>query len=599
MCGIFGYINIKNSRDNLLHRMAEQQIHRGPDSEGFFRHESFGFGIRRLSVIDLVTGNQPICNEEKNIWVVCNGEIYNYRELSQLLQEKGHRFSTKSDVECLVHLYEEYGIDFLRQLNGMFGMALYDVKKQRLFIARDRLGIKPLYYSSRSDRFLFASELRSLLATDLVPRDLDWNALSMFLDSMYIPTPHSPFLRIAKLKPGHYLKIDAGSSASEHAYWRLEDNAPQTLPVSETEAIEQMNSLLRDASRLQLRADVPLCAFLSGGIDSSAVVAFAAMENPFPLRTYHVFFEGARGKMDERSYARAVASRYGTVHSEVTVGRVDFDRLIPGLLWHLEEPFGDLASIPTYVISEMARKEVTVCLNGSGGDELFAGYAYHSYPAYLKNKLLTGMDKIGIGGPVRTVLGKSNNPGLWKKIFPHYRAKSSQTLPEDKGRSFGRDVINRILARDIDGYLQSNVLFLLDKIAMAVSLEGRVPLLDHRLVEYAAHLPSRWKVKGGDRKYIFKKLLEPYLPWDVLYRKKEGFGAPLNDWIESDLRASLERIIDQGMLQQNQLLSVDMGLLKRLPSWDLWKIACMELWYQLIVHQSACPYGKSLKDFAA
>ncbi len=596
MCGIFGYSNIKNNGETLLRAMANQQIHRGPDSEGYFTDGTMGFGLRRLSVIDLATGNQPISNEDKSIWVVCNGEIYNYRELCESLKEKGHRFYTKSDVECLVHLYEEYGIDFLRQLNGMFGLALYDAKKQCLFIARDRLGIKPLYYSAESGSFLFASELRSLLATGLVSKDLDWNALSIYLDMMYIPTPLSPFKKITKLQPGHYLKIDNASSVSQHAYWSLEDCSAPVPAGSESEIVEQLTCLLRDASRLQLRADVPLCAFLSGGIDSSAVVAFAAMESPFPLRTYHVYFENAQGKIDERRYARAVASRYGTIHSEVTVGRRDFNKLIPKLLWHLEEPFGDLASVPTYIISEIARKEVTVCLNGSGGDELFGGYAYHSYPAYLKKRLLTGMDKIGIGGTVRSIFGKTNTPGIWNALYPHYKNKSSQCLPEDKGRHWKRDIVNRILAQDIDVYLQSNVLFLLDKIAMAVSLEGRVPLLDHRLVEYAAHLPSSWKIKNGEKKYIFKKMLEPYLPHDVLYRKKEGFGAPLNDWLDSNTASLLRRIIKNGALKKNGFIRLDGFPLSRLTGWDLWKVACMELWYRVIVDSSVCPEGVGLED---
>src|SRR3990172_12260135 len=362
MCGIFGYSNIKNNGKNLLRTMANQQIHRGPDSEGFFIDGSFGFGLRRLSVIDLVTGNQPISNENKSVWVVCNGEIYNYRELTSSLKERGHRFYTRSDVECIVHLYEEQGVDCLKSLNGMFGLALYDVNKKRLYLSRDRLGIKPLYYSNTSQGFLFASELKSLLATKIVSKELDWNSLSFFLDRMYIPTPGTPFRNISKIRPGHYLEIGWNKPISEMPYWRLEDPPSQLIPKSEQEIIDQLTALLKDANRLQIRADVPICAFLSGGIDSSAVVAFAAQASSIPLRTYHVHFENASQKKDERLYARSVASRYGTVHTEVMVSRDDFKRLIPKLIWHLEEPFGDLASVPTYIISEKAKKEVTVCL---------------------------------------------------------------------------------------------------------------------------------------------------------------------------------------------------------------------------------------------
>jgi asparagine synthase (glutamine-hydrolysing) len=595
VCGIFGFSNIKDNGESLLRTMANQQIHRGPDSEGFFTDGTMGFGLRRLSVIDLATGNQPIRNEDKSIWVVCNGEIYNYRELSESLKEKGHKFYTKSDVECIVHLYEEYGIECLKHLNGMFGLALYDARKKRLYIARDRLGIKPLYYSSLPAGFLFSSELRSLLSTSLVSKDLDWNSLSHFLDALYIPTPGSPFRDISKLKPGHYLEIDGNNPVTETPYWSLEDPPSVLMPATEEEAIEQLTALLKDSNRMQIRADVPICAFLSGGIDSSAVVAFAAQASSVPLKTYHVYFENASQKIDERHYARSVASMYGTIHSEVMVNCSDFRRLMPKLIWHLEEPFGDLASVPTYIISERARKEVTVCLNGSGGDELFAGYSHHSHASWIKNGL---MNMTGIDGILRSFLGKENNPRQWSKLFPSYGKKSLRTAIEDKGVFFPGDRINRILARDIDGYLQSNVLFLLDKVAMAVSLEGRVPLLDHRFVEVAAHLPSSWKLKNGERKYIFKKMLEPYLPHAVLYRKKEGFGAPLNDWLDKDTVSLLRRIAKNGLLKKNNLIRFDDVPLVCLKGWDLWKVACLELWYRVIVDSSKCPEGVSLEDFA-
>ena len=598
MCGIFGYSHLKQDGGNVLRLMADQQLHRGPDSEGFYTNDNVGFGLRRLSVIDLVTGNQPICNEDRTVWVVCNGEIYNYIELNASLKDRGHRFSTKSDVECIVHLYEELGIDCLQQLNGMFGLSLYDAKKKQLFVARDRLGIKPLYYSRTKQGFLFASELRSILATGLVSKDLDWDSLSSYLDTLYIPTPGTPFKDIAKLRPGHYLRINGAASCEETAYWDLGVTQDHKPPRTEAEAIYALTTLLKDSNRLQIRADVPLCAFLSGGIDSSAVVAFAAQASPIPLRTYHVVFDGASRKIDEREHARAVASRYGTVHTEVHVNREDFKRHIPKLLWHLEEPFGDLASIPTYIISAQAKKEVTVCLNGSGGDELFAGYQHHGYLPLVRDRLLSLMDRTGLTGPVKSLLGKQNNPSRWSRLFPLYRTISQRILPEDPGALFPSDPINRILARDIDGYLQSNVLFLLDKIAMAVSLEGRVPLLDHRFVQYAAHLPSSWKVRNGERKYIFKKLLEPFLPHDVLYRKKEGFGAPLQDWLDSDTAALLRNLVANGQLRKRGDITFSNFSLEALNGWDLWKVACLEIWCRVILGSSACPEGVSLKDLA-
>ncbi|MBF0504274.1 MAG: asparagine synthase (glutamine-hydrolyzing) [Candidatus Omnitrophica bacterium] len=583
MCGIFGYSNIKENGEGLLRVMANQQLHRGPDSEGFHIDAGFGMGIRRLSVIDLVTGNQPISNEDKSVWIVCNGEIYNYQELTKELKQKGHRFYTNSDVECVVHLYEEYGIECLKRLNGMFGLALFDAKKKQLYIARDRLGIKPLYYSNNSGRFLFSSELKSLLASGLVSKELDWQAISRYLDCMYISVPLSPFKQIKKLQPGNYLRIDSSNEIVIEPYWELSDRPAEALPGSEAEAVERLTLIFKDANKLQIRADVPICVFLSGGVDSSAVTAFGAMASPIPLRTFHVFFPESSSKINERQYAAMVSKRYGTIHSEVAVGRQDFLRLIPKLIWHLEEPFGDLASVPTYIISEMARKEATVCLNGSGGDELFSGYAHHRKDLLVRRWAYSAFDQLGAGSVIRRLHGKTYNAGNWRDVFPGYTNEFPSHALDAIKASFGNDVLNRILAEDIDGYLQSNVLFLLDKIAMAVSLEGRVPLLDHRFVELAAHLPSSWKIKNGEKKYIFKKMLEPYLPHEVLYRKKEGFGAPLNDWLDNRTRITLQRIIEGGMLVKLQLLKKENIRFQSIVPWDLWKIACLEIWYRLMV----------------
>lgn len=598
MCGIFGYFNAPEGNKEFLHTMASRQIHRGPDSEGFYTDGLFGFGIRRLSVIDLVTGNQPISNEDKTVWVVCNGEIYNYLELSVELKKRGHHFHTNSDVECIVHLYEEEGIEFLKKLNGMFGLALYDTRKKCLYIARDRIGIKPLYYSEASGSFFFSSEIKSLLVSNHISRELDWNSISTFFDLMYIPTPATPFKKIRKLKAGYYLKIGTDNNISEIPYWRLHNSKPAIIPKSENEVIEKLVCILKDSNRLQLRADVPICVFLSGGVDSSAVTAFASLETTNPLKTYHVYFENASGKIDERKYARSVAEKYGTIHTEVRVGREDFKKLIPKLIWHLEEPFGDLAIIPTYIISEMARKEATVCLNGSGGDELFAGYMHHSYLHCIQKSIFPITGRLGLDeGRIRHIMKKTNNSVYWSKLFPFYTPEYRRIMPEDKGKTFPGDCVNQIMAKDIDGYLQSNVLFLLDKITMAVSLEGRVPLLDHRFVELAAHLPSSWKRKNGERKYIFKKMLEPYLPHDVLYRKKEGFGAPLNDWLDDNTISILRHIIENGLLAKNKLIKFDSIRVAELRSWDLWKIACLELWFRIIFDSSECPDEAGLQNY--
>jgi len=281
----------------------------------------------------------------------------------------------------------------------------------------------------------------------------------------------------------------------------------------------------------------------------------------------------------------------------VMVGRDDFRRLMPMLIWHLEEPFGDLATVPTYVISEMARKDATVCLNGSGGDELFAGYIHHDYSFHIKRSLIGAMEKMGIADHLKSALGKEVQKKKWSRLFPEYRDMRSRQLPEDKGKDFRGDLRNKIMARDIDGYLQSNVLFLLDKVAMAVSLEGRVPLLDHRFVEFAAHLPSRMKIKNGERKYIFKKALEPYLPREVLYRKKEGFGAPLQDWLDDETTAILRKIIKNGRLKKEQMLCLSEKDIDSLAGWDLWKIACLDLWSNIVTKSGDCPHSNTLMDY--
>lgn len=599
MCGIFGYVNLNSPPEALLRIMAAEQIHRGPDSVGYHEDGTLGMGIRRLSVIDLVTGDQPISNEDKTIWIVCNGEIYNYVELTAQLKAEGHQFTTASDVECIVHLYENHGIDCVNHLNGMFSFALFDQKKGKLFLVRDRVGIKPLYYAKVDTGLLFASELRSILASGLVGTDLDWNAISSFLDLFYIPTPLTPFLSIRKLEPGCYMTCDSSPGGEIHIrpYWDLGQVRPSEPHDTIENIADRLEHLFVDAHRLQLRSDVPVCIFLSGGVDSSAVAAFSAEHVSSPLRTFHVCFEGAQTKQDERKKARLVAERYGTKHTEVLVGREDFKTLIPRLLWHLEEPFADLAAVPTFVISEMARREATVCLNGGGGDELFGGYAQHGYGFHVRRHMLSALDRMGIGSPIRRLVGASQGHRLWQRLFPAYIPPQTRRLPIKTSGAFHGDFRNRKMAEDIEGYLQSNVLFLLDKITMAVSLEGRVPLLDHRIVELAMSIPSTMKIRGQERKFIFKKLLERRLPPEVLYAKKEGFGAPLQDWLDDDTTLLLRKIVQNGHLRREGVLRGGDDIVDRLQVWELWRVACLELWIRIVAPRRGCPSGNTLSDF--
>jgi asparagine synthase (glutamine-hydrolysing) len=585
MCGIFGYFNYPEMSKQTFYRMGDLLLHRGPDEAGFYKDNDFAFGIRRLSIIDLKTGSQPIFNENKTIICICNGEVYNYKELNNKLIQKGHKISTGSDIECVVHLYEDYGIDCLKYLNGMFALAIYDLANKELFIARDRLGIKPLYYSYINQRLLFASELKPILNTDLFSDELDWEGLSCYLNDMYIPSPYTPFKNIRKLRSGSFIKLKKGNALQEYSYWSLKQNTLFNYDKEQT-VLENLEFQLKKSVNMRLNADVPVCAFLSGGLDSSAIVAFSSIQSSKPLSTFHVFFEGIEGnslKTDERSFARKVADRYSTNHTEINVTKNDFLDNILKVLWHIEEPFGDLASIPTHIICQIARQNSTVCINGSGGDELFAGYPYHS----KQNALRKYLREYAFNGALYKIYSRFkyylDKQKSFQDVFPLYVNNNKDILNNSFVDIYRKDKLNGLLAVDIEKYLQSNILFLLDKVSMSSSMEGRVPLLDHTLVEYIAGVDSNLKYKKGTRKYIFKKLCEPYLPKDIIYREKEGFGAPLGDWFSKELKLKINNYLSIGFLFSNDLINVDRLYLKLLDDWSLWKIFCLELWCNLFV----------------
>lgn len=577
MCGICGVTYFDQSRGVLeseVQGMCDVIRHRGPDDEGLLVKKNFGIGMRRLSIIDLATGHQPISNEDGSIWIVFNGEIYNHLELRNELIQKGHKFKTNTDTEAIVHAYEEYGESCPEKLNGMFGFAILDFKNQTLFLARDRLGIKPLYYYHDSEKFAFGSELKSILQIEGVPRNVDLRALDIYLTFEYIPSPFSIFEKISKLPPGHSLTLRNGKISIKE-YWDLQFAEKQ---ASEDELCERLIELLQDAVKIRLMSDVPLGAFLSGGIDSSTIVALMSRVMDRPVKTFSIGFK--EDTYNEAEYARTVARHFKTKHHEQIIEPNALE-LTENLVGFLDEPFGDFSIFPTYLVSKMAREFVTVSLSGDGGDELFAGY-----DTYLANKMAGSYERIPRfmhKGLIEPVLDRI--PPTEKKKGLINRAKrfsEGMRLPADlqhtrwmiflqeaeklrlysqdmqhelKGvdsfefirnyfrRSQTSDDLNRQLYVDIKSYLVDDILVKVDRMSMATSLEARVPFLDHRFVEFTATIPSSLKLKGKGTKYLLKKAMSPHLPQEILTRGKEGFSIPIKNWLKNELRDLMQDVL--------------------------------------------------------
>jgi asparagine synthase (glutamine-hydrolysing) len=564
MCGIAGYVNLEARRpadQPLLERMTRTLVHRGPDEEGYRVEGPVALGIRRLRIIDLPGGRQPVTNEDGTVSIVFNGEIYNYRELRHRLEGR-HAFKTRSDTEVIVHLYEELGPDCVRSLRGMFAFALWDAPRRRLLLARDHLGKKPLYYAWTGETLWFGSEVKALLASPAVGRSLDLTALDDYLALGYVPGSQSIFREIRKLPPGSTLQVDDGAVALRR-YWRL-DWTP-TGPRDERAALDGLRERLEDSVRLRLIADVPLGAFLSGGVDSTTVVWLMREALSEPVKTFSIGFEEAR--FDELPYAREVAHALGTEHYEEVV-KPDALSLLPRLVEHFDEPFGDASAIPTYLVSRLAREHVTVALSGDGGDEAFAGYDRYR-KAYLLGKirpLLLGAPGARLAAglarflPVAArhadrlsgALTRAALPALQRYTAmvglctPEVRAALASGSPtasrphdipsaiEQAWRDAARlDPIRRMQAVDTESYLPDDILVKVDRASMAVSLEARAPLLDHTLVQYLASLPTSLKVRNGQTKWILRRFLGGRVPPAVLTRPKQGFAVPLARWLRS------------------------------------------------------------------
>lgn len=632
MCGIAGKVMSPASGAvdrGLVERMCAALAHRGPDARGLHVDGRAGLGIQRLRVVDLHTGDQPIYNEDRSVAVVLNGEIYNFASLRDELRGRGHRFSTEGDTETIVHLYEEFGPACADRLHGMFAFALWDARRRRLVIARDRVGKKPLFYCHGRSGLSFASELRSLMQDTTIARDVDPRAVDCFLAYGYVPAPASIFSAVRKLPPAHTLVLEGGRVTLQR-YWRL-DYSRKLRVADPRELHEPIRDAIRAATRRRLVADVPVGAFLSGGIDSSAVVAAMAQIAPGPVRTFSIGFDRAR--FDERVHARRVAELFGTEHEEFVV-RPDALRILPRLVRHYGEPFADASAIPSFHLSEMTRRHVTVALNGDGGDESFGGYS-----RYATNRLAASFDRIpaplrrvgaALGGRERGELSSASRraqrllttladdpPGRYGHYVAwlHDRRRRELYAPEFAAATAtspvaaiiaapwraasGADVIDTMLEVDVETYLPGDLLVKVDIATMAHGLEARSPLLDHELMELAAAIPARFKVHGREKKWILREALREWLPDDILDRPKQGFTPPVGQWLREELRDhSREILLDPIALDRGYFApGAVRALLDRHQSGrsdeakPLWALLMLELWHREFADQTVAPAG--------
>jgi asparagine synthase (glutamine-hydrolysing) len=611
MCGIAGIRSLGDRPvlgDEVL-TMADVITHRGPDDFGLHLDSGLGLAMRRLQIIDLATGKQPIHNEDQSVWVVLNGEIYNFREKRRELEARGHRFYTATDTEVIVHLYDEFGTACVEHLRGMFAFALWDAKSRSLLLARDRLGIKPLYYGVFGNRLVFASELKCLLTLPEVERHLDWTALQHLVTFLATPPTQSILQGIHKLEPGHVLVVDEGREPQTRRYWDL-DFEPDTRR-SEGEVIEELRACLRETVDLHMISDVPLGAFLSGGVDSSAVVATMSGLSDRPVKTFAIGFD--EDDYSELDHARLVSRHLGTEHRDQVL-EPDVFGVLDDLVWYLDEPFGDSSAIPTYMVSQLAAEEVTVVLSGDGGDEVFAGYDNYASEGRERRwdglprgaKALAGLASrlIPEGRPGHAFLSHHALSGADRYLdsVSYFRAEQLRRLftPEALEKMVGYDPWagqKRSLERypddwlfalqytDFNHYLPLDILAKVDRMSMAHSIETRVPLLDHVFVETAAKIPSSMKLRDGRRKHVFKEAMKGILPDAILDRRKQGFGVPLDRWFRGRLESYVRDLLLSPRALQRGIFAPEFvrTLLARnnrgrpLGS-QLWTLISFELW---------------------
>ncbi len=619
MCGIAG---LAGQRPDLgvLERMAAAIEHRGPDSSGTLLDDQAGLAFRRLSIIDVAGGDQPIFNEDESAAIIFNGEVYNYRELRAGLIERGHRFRTRSDVETVLHLWEEKGPSCLSDLRGMFAFAIWDRRDQSLFLARDRVGKKPLYYYRLAQGgIVFGSEIKAILQHPEARREPNLTAIDQFLTLQYVPAPGTAFCGIERVPPAHWLSWRNGNVRIGR-YWELDYERKSHR--SEEELKDELRELLREAVRIRLESEVPLGAFLSGGIDSSAVVALAAESSAAPLNTFSIAFETQQH--DESRFARMVAERFGTNHHELVAGPGG-PELIDDIVWHYDQPFGDSSAIPSFQVARLTRLYVTVVLNGDGGDESFAGYdryrlsrvaGYFSLPRQVRGRIqqvarhaspFLGRGQRLLRGPINdpyeayyatlVQLDQTLKSGLYSgDLMAH--AGGEPLAPLSYMRSHRhRAVLDSMLAADVNNYLPDDLLVKMDVATMAHSLEGRSPFLDHKLMEFAASLPVNLKIRNGVSKYLLKAAFRKVLPDEILDRPKMGFGVPLGRWLRGNLKEMLvdtvlsERALGRGYFQPATVHEMVRNLLSGSNrfQYPLWNLLVLERWHQLYIDRIPVP----------
>jgi len=635
MCGICGKVSLNNSTDiskDLISNMCALLEHRGPDDEGvYLNHQpripgsnaQVGLGHRRLSIIDLSSaGHQPMSNENGSLWIVMNGEIYNFLELRKLLKQKGHKFKSQTDAEVILHLYEDKGVDCLKDLRGMFAFAIWDETAESLFLARDRIGKKPLFYSIKDTDLTFASELNALLQDKTISRDIDLSSIDDFLNYQYIPAPFTIFKEVKKLPPAHFLIWRKGKVHVER-YWSLDYS--KKLNLKENEYCERILSLLKEATKIRLISDVPLGAFLSGGIDSSAVVGIMAQLMDRPVKTFSIGFENK--SFNETPYARMVSERFGTEHKEFTI-RPNALEILPELILRFGEPYGDSSAIPTYYLSKMTRQDVTVALNGDAGDESFGGYEryiankiaeQYKKPSVIANKLFGGLvrnitettQKKDIASRIKRFLEISgkNREDRYTELMAIFNEKSRTKIYSDYMKmEIGKNIHGNIISNtyhesnisdlvdstlfvDLMTYMPGDLLPKVDITSMANSLEARSPFLDHKFLEFSAKIPSDLKIKGLNTKHLLKKSLTKIVPEKILRREKMGFGVPVGEWFRGELKNyAYEVLLDPKATKRNYFKKEQIKQLldehcegKVNNGAKIWSLLNLELWHRLFI----------------
>jgi len=617
MCGICGvlYFDQGHHVDSAdLEVMNKSLYHRGPDDDGMYVDQNVGLAMRRLSIIDVAGGHQPIHNEDRSIWVVFNGEIYNFQSVRSDLQSRGHKFNTGSDTEVIVHLYEEYGDDCVQHLNGMFAIAIWDTRQRRLFLARDRAGEKPLYYYIARDRLVFASELKAILTDASVPRVVNPVAVDQFLSFMYVPAPATIFQDIFKLPPAHTIAATQQGVEDPSRYWSV-PYIPDAHPRAARDYADELRELLLDSVEKRMISEVPLGVFLSGGIDSSAITALAVQASESKVRTFSV--AGGTGDFDELPYARQVAEKYDTDHHEFRV-EPDLVRVLPDLVQAFDEPFADSSAIPMYYVCQMARQHITVALSGEGSDEIFSGYG-----RYLANLRLDGhRRKLG---PLKWLFpntmvkpGQGRLVSKWRTLGHHVHARPAATYFESLGGvpgwmkqalyqpgvlndredasvgiieghfkdSESESLLNKMLYADYRTYLPDDLLTKVDRMSMIHSLEVRTPFLDHRVIELAARIPPNMKQNGNVTKHVLRLAVNDLLPESIQRRGKWGFGIPVQDWMRTELKAfSYEILTDRAarshaFFQKEALENLLEDHASRVGEYgySIWALLVFELW---------------------